>query len=68
MRRVRPELVAVVAAVRALTPGANYWWWGYTTELSGNGRFGLFSSDSHALSSQDLNDPYQTDLFLVDLG
>ena len=54
--------------VRPLTPGANYWWWGYTTELSGNGRFGLFSSDSHAMSSQDLNDPYQTDLFVVDLG
>jgi hypothetical protein len=56
------------SAVRALTPGETLWWWGDTTEFSGNGRFALFSSDSHAMSSQDLNDPYQTDLFLVDLG
>ncbi|SRR6266498_568275 len=54
------------STVRALTPGELYWWWWpYTTELSGDGRFALFSSDSPYMSSQDLNDPYQTDLFLM---
>jgi Tol biopolymer transport system component len=55
------------SSVRALTAGELYWWSHYTTELSGNGRFALFSSDSPYMTSQDLNDPYQTDMFLVDL-
>jgi hypothetical protein len=56
------------SSVQALTPGEMDWWWHYTTELSGDGRFALFSSNSPYMSSQDLNDPYQTDLFLMDLG
>jgi Tol biopolymer transport system component len=56
------------STVRALTPGETDWWWNFTTELSGNGRFALFSSNSPWISSQDLNDPYQTDLFLMDVG
>jgi Tol biopolymer transport system component len=56
------------SAVQALTPSETDWWSHYTTELSGNGRFALFTSDSPWISSQDLNDPYQTDLFLMDLG
>jgi Tol biopolymer transport system component len=54
--------------VQALTPSETDWWSQYTTELSGNGRFALFTSDSPWISSQDLNDPYQTDLFVMDLG
>ncbi|HEX2498138.1 MAG TPA: hypothetical protein VHO00_05010 [Actinomycetes bacterium] len=56
------------STVQALTSGQQYWWWHYTTELSGNGRFALFTSDGPEMSTQDLNDPYQTDLFLVDLA
>jgi Tol biopolymer transport system component len=56
------------STVRALTPSETDWWSPYTAELSGNGRFALFSSNSPYISSQDLNDPYQTDLFLMDLG
>jgi Tol biopolymer transport system component len=56
------------SSVQALTPGEMDWWWHYTTELSGDGRLALFSSNSPYISSQDLNDPYQTDLFLMDLG
>lgn len=56
------------STVVPLTLGELYWWWPYTTELSGSGRFALFSSDSPYTSTQDLNDPYQTDLFLIDLG
>lgn len=56
------------STVLALTPGELNWWWPFTTELSGNGRFALFSSDSPYMSSQDLNDPYQTDMFLTSLG
>jgi Tol biopolymer transport system component len=56
------------STVQALTPSETDWWWNFTTELSGNGRFALFSSNSPWISSQDLNDPYQTDLFLMNLG
>jgi Tol biopolymer transport system component len=55
------------SSVRALTAGPLYWWWNFTTELSGDGRFAVFSSDSPYMSAQDLNDPLQTDMFLVDL-
>jgi Tol biopolymer transport system component len=56
------------SAVQALTPSETDWWSHYTTELSGDGRLALFSSNSPYISNQDLNDPYQTDLFLMNLG
>jgi Tol biopolymer transport system component len=50
--------------VTNLTPGPLAWWWNFTQDISGDGRFALFSSDAHAMSSRDLNDPQQVDLFL----
>jgi hypothetical protein len=56
------------STVQALTPSETDWWSHYTTELSGDGRLALFSSNSPYISNQDFNDPYQTDLFLMNLG